>query len=92
MFKLKKTVLVVIQHERQLIGISKNPKDIQRKPKETGTEELEQQVGLALERALSRQLAPVMLKLADKPAVPKEQDPSGKGGSEYLIVSFSCKG
>ena len=40
--------------------MSKNPKDIQRK-EETGTEELEQQVELALERVLSRQLAPVML-------------------------------
>ena len=51
--------------------MSKNPKDIQRK-EETGTEELEQQVESALERVLSRQLAPVMLKLTDKPAVSGE--------------------
>ena len=71
--------------------MSKNLKDTQRK-EETGMEELEQQVESALERVLSQQLAPVMLKLTDKPAVPKEQDPSGKGGSEYSIVSFSRKG
>ena len=67
--------------------MSRNSKDNQR-GEETGTEELEQQVESALECVLSRQLAPVMLKLTDKPGVSQEQDPSGKGGSEYEIVFF----
>ena len=71
--------------------MSKNPKDVQ--PKEgAGAEELEQQVETALERVLSRQLAPVMLKLNDNLAVPKEQDPGDQRGSEYTIVFFSLKG
>ena len=67
--------------------MSRNPKENQHGEK-TGTEELKQQIESALERVLSRQLAPVMLKLTDKPGVSQEQDPSGKGGSEYEIVFF----
>ena len=69
----------------------KNLKDVQ--PKEgAGAEELEQQVEMALECMLSRQLAPVMLILSDNLVVPKEQDPGDQRGSEYTIVFLSRKG
>ena len=44
--------------------------------------DLECQMEAAIERALEKQLAPVVKKLTN--ATRKEQDPSGQGGSEWL--------